>query len=261
MSIEKLNPSGVLPKSTEQQEVDKAEVVRLAQQFEAMLMTQMLREMRKSMLAEEEEDSLGLGSSAMTDTGDIELGIALSKIGGLGLGQSLLSAFERQINTLQGVTPDSAAAPNATPGLENLIPATVPPAVNTPFLPAEVTAPAPISSQFGWRQDPISGTPQFHKGVDIAVAYGRDVRAAADGVVAFAGTQNGYGNTVVVNHAGGRQTRYAHLSEQAVQAGDRVTEGQVLGKSGNSGRSTGPHLHFELLVDGRPVDPGAALAE
>ena len=87
------------------------------------------------------------------------------------------------------------------------------------------------------------------------MAYGRDVKAAAAGTVAFAGVQNGYGKTVVINHDGGRQTRYAHLSAENVRAGDVVSEGQILGKSGNSGRSTGPHLHFEMLVDGQPVNP------
>jgi murein DD-endopeptidase MepM/ murein hydrolase activator NlpD len=101
----------------------------------------------------------------------------------------------------------------------------------------------------------VSGARKFHAGVDIAVAYGREVKSAADGVVSFAGTQGGYGHTVVVDHGGGRQTRYAHLSEPLVRQGDRVAEGQVVGKSGNSGRSTGPHLHFEMLVNGRAVDP------
>lgn len=71
----------------------------------------------------------------------------------------------------------------------------------------------------------------------------------------YAGSQPGYGQTVVVDHGGGRQTRYAHLAEPLVRAGERVTEGQVVGKSGNSGRSTGPHLHFEMLVNGQAVDP------
>ena len=90
------------------------------------------------------------------------------------------------------------------------------------------------------------------------MAYGQDVKAAADGVVSFSGVQNGYGQTVVIDHDGGRQTRYAHLSQEFVRAGDVVAEGQVLGKSGNSGRTTGPHLHFEMLVNGRPVDPAIA---
>lgn len=112
-----------------------------------------------------------------------------------------------------------------------------------------------MSSPFGWRQDPITGGSSFHQGVDLKMAYGRDVKAAAAGTVVFAGTQGGYGQTVVINHEGGRQTRYAHLSAENVRAGDVVSEGQIIGKSGNSGRSTGPHLHFELLVDGHPVDP------
>ena len=121
--------------------------------------------------------------------------------------------------------------------------------------PSDITDLAPITSQFGWRQDPINGSARFHKGLDIAVAYGADVKAAAPGRVSFSGVQNGYGNTVVIDHEGGRQTRYAHLSEQLVRVGDVVAEGQLVGKSGNSGRATGPHLHFELLVNGQPVDP------
>jgi len=121
--------------------------------------------------------------------------------------------------------------------------------------PADVIAGSRISSRFGWRDDPFTGAAQFHRGIDIAVAYGRDVRSAADGIVSFAGVQSGYGHTVVVDHPGGRQTRYAHLSASLVRAGDAVAEGQVVGRSGNSGRSTGPHLHFEMLVNGQAVDP------
>jgi murein DD-endopeptidase MepM/ murein hydrolase activator NlpD len=123
---------------------------------------------------------------------------------------------------------------------------------------SDVTAAAPVSSKFGWRRDPLTGEATFHNGVDIAVAYGRDVKAAAGGVVSFAGVQHGYGNTLVIDHEDGRQTRYAHLSQELVRVGDVVREGQIVAKSGNSGRSTGPHLHFEMLVNGRPVDPVTA---
>jgi murein DD-endopeptidase MepM/ murein hydrolase activator NlpD len=234
-------------------DADREEIKRLAQQFEAMLMTQMLREMRKSLLDDDEEEKQnGFGLETMTDTADVELGSALSRTGGIGLTNSLLKAFERQI---AGQQDDDPAAPVSQTGASPVIP---PPTGSAPARLSEVTAPAPVSSRFGWRQDPLTGETTFHKGVDIAVAYGRDVKAAADGVVSFAGVQNGYGNTVVVDHDGGRQTRYAHLSQELVRAGDVVSEGQVLGKSGNSGRSTGPHLHFEVLVNGRPVDPVAA---
>ena len=215
-------------------------------------MTQMLREMRKSMLDDEEDKDNGFGAQAMTDTADVELSAALSRSGGVGLTDNLLKAFERQITGVQDQNPP-ATAPEAVarPSADQTT------GTGAPIL-SEVTTSAPVSSKFGWRQDPLTGQATFHHGVDIAVAYGHDVKAAADGVVSFAGVQNGYGNTVMIDHEGGRQTRYAHLSQELVRAGDVVSEGQVLGKSGNSGRTTGPHLHFEMLVNGQPVNPLAA---
>jgi murein DD-endopeptidase MepM/ murein hydrolase activator NlpD len=237
-------------------DADREEIKRLAQQFEAMLMTQMLREMRRSMVDDDQEEKEnGFGAETMTDTADAELGSALSRAGGIGLTTSLLKAFERQISgTSQGAESNGAANTSGLNAPQPAVESTTP----KPLQLSDVTAPARVSSRFGWRQDPLTGEASFHPGVDIAVAYGRDVKAAADGVVSFAGVQNGYGNTVVIDHQDGRQTRYAHLSQELVRAGDAVTEGQVLGKSGNSGRSTGPHLHFEMLVNGQPVDPVAA---
>ena len=84
---------------------------------------------------------------------------------------------------------------------------------------------------------------------------GRDVVAAERGRVVFSGEQSGFGNTILIDHGNGRQTRYAHLSEQVVRAGADVSAGQLIGKSGATGRVTGPHLHFEVLVNGRPVNP------
>jgi murein DD-endopeptidase MepM/ murein hydrolase activator NlpD len=243
---------GVSLDPSKRTDADRQEIKRLAQQFEAMLMTQMLREMRRSMLDDDEDKENGFGAAAMTDTADVELGGALSRSGGIGLTDSLLKAFERQITGVQDQNPpakepETVARPSSgqTSG-------------TGPVILSEVTTSAPVSSKFGWRQDPLTGHTTFHQGVDIAVAYGQNVKAAADGVVSFAGVQNGYGNTVVIDHEGGRQTRYAHLSQELVRAGDVVSEGQVLGKSGNSGRTTGPHLHFEMLMNGRPVDPVAA---
>jgi murein DD-endopeptidase MepM/ murein hydrolase activator NlpD len=90
------------------------------------------------------------------------------------------------------------------------------------------------------------------------MAYGQDVRSAASGRVASVQSMGGYGLTVVVDHGNGLQTRYAHLSAAALKPGDSVESGQVIARSGNSGRSTGPHLHFEVLENGQPVDPAAA---
>ena len=262
MSIDNVNlASAPNAADSSKQADDRAEIKRLAQQFEAMLMTQMLREMRRSMLDDQEEKENGFGADTMTDTIDVELGSALSRAGGIGLASNLLEAFERQIASLQhGTAPANATAGAALVGdaLKGVPSMGAESTTANAVALTDVTAAARVSSKFGWREDPLTGEAKFHNGVDLAVAYGRDVKAAATGVVSFAGVQNGYGNTVVIDHEGGRQTRYAHLSQQLVRAGDLVNEGQVVGKSGNSGRSTGPHLHFEMLINGRPVDPVAA---
>jgi murein DD-endopeptidase MepM/ murein hydrolase activator NlpD len=251
-------------------DADREEIRRLAQQFEAILMTQMLREMRRSMLDEDEEDT-GFGSNALTDTADVEFGQALSRSGGFGLTSALLETFERQIlgRAEEAGRAGRAGEVGQAEGTDEAPTATTTGEVATAAVTAsdakttaaaidrDIAEAAPISSPFGWRRDPLTGAARFHHGIDIALAYGRDVKAAAGGIVSFAGEQDGYGQTVVVDHEGGRQTRYAHLSGQVVRAGDRVAEGQVIGRSGNSGRSTGPHLHFEMLVDGRPVNPAA----
>lgn len=96
---------------------------------------------------------------------------------------------------------------------------------------------------------------QFHKGLDIAVAYGSDVMAAATGKVIFAGEKGGYGNCVIVSHGNGLATLYGHLSSISVKENQEVKVGDVLAKSGNSGRSTGPHLHYEVHKNNTPVNP------
>lgn len=96
---------------------------------------------------------------------------------------------------------------------------------------------------------------QFHKGIDIAVAYGSDVRCAATGTVIFAGQKGGYGNCVIISHGNGLATLYGHLSEILVKANDPVKVNDVIAKSGNSGRSTGPHLHYEVHKNNTPVNP------
>ncbi len=96
---------------------------------------------------------------------------------------------------------------------------------------------------------------QFHKGLDIAVAYGSDVRAAAAGTIIFSGQKGGYGNCVIVSHGNGLATLYGHLSQLVAKVNDKVKVGQVIAKSGNSGRSTGPHLHYEVHKNNTPVNP------
>lgn len=112
-----------------------------------------------------------------------------------------------------------------------------------------------ITSGFGLRRHPLFGIVRPHHGVDIAAPWGTPVRVAAAGNVVYAGWFGGYGKLVVVDHGGGTATLYGHLSSIAVSAGQRVAAGDLVGRVGSSGYSTGPHLHFEVRVDGRPVDP------
>ena len=113
-----------------------------------------------------------------------------------------------------------------------------------------------VTSSFGERQDPINGEGAFHSGIDIAAAYGSPVRASADGEVAEANMNGGgYGREIVLDHGHDLQTVYGHLSAIAVVPGQRVMRGQVIGYEGQSGRATGPHLHYEVRVHHVPVNP------
>lgn len=115
-----------------------------------------------------------------------------------------------------------------------------------------------LTSAFGNRRHPILGGYRAHDGIDLAAPTGTPVRATGDGVVATADWTGGYGLLVALNHGGGMQTRYGHMSKLAVAAGQRVKKGDVVGYVGSTGRSTGPHLHYEVRVNGRAVDPLAA---
>lgn len=112
-----------------------------------------------------------------------------------------------------------------------------------------------VSSSYGTRADPFTGRVAFHSGVDIANRQGAPIRAMGIGVVTFAGDKDGYGLTVEVNHGNGEMTRYAHAQAIIAKVGDRVNKGDIIALVGSSGRSTGPHLHVEVLRNGRIVDP------
>jgi murein DD-endopeptidase MepM/ murein hydrolase activator NlpD len=112
-----------------------------------------------------------------------------------------------------------------------------------------------MSSGFGWRQDPFTGRSALHKGIDFAGNHGDAVVAVGAGVVSFAGVKDGYGYTIEVTHGDGYVTRYAHNSRLTVRVGDMVTRGQQVARMGSTGRSTGTHLHFEVLRNGVPVNP------
>jgi murein DD-endopeptidase MepM/ murein hydrolase activator NlpD len=134
--------------------------------------------------------------------------------------------------------PKAAAAPSKAPG-RLLIP----------------VAGAPITSPFGYRIHPIFGTSLLHTGIDYGADEGTPIRAAADGVVVSAGWIDGYGNATILDLGGGIAVLYGHQSAFKVSAGQKVTQGQTIGLVGCTGNCTGPHVHFEVRVNGNPVDP------
>ena len=111
------------------------------------------------------------------------------------------------------------------------------------------------SSGFGYRRDPKTGGRRLHKGSDFAGRTGTDIFATADGIVTHAGWQSGYGKLVTIQHAFGIETKYAHNSNLRVKVGQRVSRGDHIADMGNTGRSTGTHLHYEVRVNGKPVNP------
>ena len=137
------------------------------------------------------------------------------------------------------------------------------------FLPASSAAamtmispvgqPMIVKSPQGFRIHPITGEYKYHSGVDLAADYGDPIYAAAAGTVTYAGWMQGYGNTVIINHGGDLHTLYGHNQELLVSVGQSVPQGFVIARAGSTGNSTGPHCHFEVRVNGEPVNPLAYL--
>ncbi len=200
-----------------------------ARQFEGMVLKLVLKEMRKSL------DTSGLFGSegAMyQEWFDDEIANRIAEGGGLGLAAKL------DLGQLQHAVPVHLGE-----RLRGLFPVA-----------------GELTSRFGDRTDPLSSAQRSHHGIDIAAPEGTPIRAVREGRVTFAGEQGSYGNLVIVDHGDGLETRYAHCRAVSVRQGDVVSAGALVGSVGSTGRSTGPHLHFEVRQHGHAVDPGSVLS-
>jgi murein DD-endopeptidase MepM/ murein hydrolase activator NlpD len=204
----------------------------------------------------------GAGSAFRSDIFAQTLSDALAQGGGIGLAKML----ER---SLGGGAPDPAAPSASVAALSHppprspvAQPGTRPPDGARSGLPVELSSPLPgarTTSPFGVRKDPISGLQAAHPGLDFAASGGASIEASAPGVVIAAGPRGSYGLAVEIDHGHGITTLYGHASQVLVQPGERVERGDPVALLGDTGRSTGPHLHFEVRADGHPLNPRQAL--
>lgn len=162
------------------------------------------------------------------------------------------SAYQETVDEFSFLQQNHAAVMLASTGALRLTPGKLPDAT---FIPSLWPVMGRITSRFGERMDPFEGDGEFHRGLDIASHYGDGVHAAADGVVTWTGMREGYGRVVIIDHGFGITTWYAHLASYDVQEGERVKRGEVVAQEGESGRATGPHVHFEVRINNAPVNP------
>jgi murein DD-endopeptidase MepM/ murein hydrolase activator NlpD len=241
-------------KAAEADRANPERVKALAAQFESMLLTQMMQQMKSSMFDSGDSESSN-DSAPLADSLFAELSLAISRAGGMGLADSFMGPLMRETSGGPASAEASAFAEATADKTAGKLAGPDGPAdpLASPSLAGR------MSSAYGWRRDPIDAEMKFHRGVDIAMPVGNEIPAPRDGTVTFAGEVPGYGLTVLVDHGGSLTTRYAHLSEIQVKAGDTVQTGQVIAKSGATGRVTGPHLHFEVMEAGQTVNPAEKL--
>ncbi len=223
---------------------DPEQVREAAREFESLLVHQLLKSMRATIPQGGMMDG-GYGEQVFGDMLDMEYARLGQGQGGFGLADLVAEQL----------------------GASNEMPAARPAAARAAARSYQGQAPGGfmmpvagrVSSTFGPRQLEHEHATRNHPGMDIAAPEGTPIRAAAGGRVVFSGERGGYGNAVIVDHGNGVQTLYAHASELLVREGDAVTAGTPIARVGSTGYSTGPHLHFEVRRDGRPVDPAPAL--
>jgi murein DD-endopeptidase MepM/ murein hydrolase activator NlpD len=227
-----------------------------AQEFVSLLFLEVFKAMRASIPKGGLFESESLQSDVYTTLADTEVSRALAGREGMGLRKIIEKALDRSAVKAHEQNGPAPVDLNTARPLRLS-------AVKTPWASHEdhhshdfdPPATGVVSSGFGMRADPFTGENKFHKGLDIAAPLGSPIKAAAAGKVTFSGWADGYGNLVTVDHGGGISTRYAHSAANLVNVGDEVAAGQEIALVGSTGRSTAPHLHFEVHKNGRPIDP------
>ncbi len=268
LQLEKIR-SGIAHAQGPDGETRLRELKKATQEFEAVFIGYMLKVMRSTVEPADEEGG-ALGKDIYLSMFDQEISLQMARNSSLGIGEMMYRQLEQTVKETKAVP---GSSPSETPALR--VPAnTEHPMQGHPELPAShhgkeattdtsmeapTTWTAPVegrlSSTFGKRADPFTQATRFHRGVDISAPAGTLIRAAQSGTVVFSGHLRGYGNTIILEHAGGYRTLYGHASRNLVREGDTISTEQVIGEVGSSGRSTGTHLHFELQKSGERLDP------
>ena len=216
------------------------------EQLEAFFLRHMLAEMRSS--SSDGMFSGGYGGKMFQEMLDEAMADEMSASGGLGIADLITAELAGR----EGQAPEGADSLRPMHGAGYGQSA----GQHLRTSPVE----APTSSDFGARIHPVTHKRSFHEGIDLAAPKGSRVSSSAPGTVIRAGKAGSYGNLVVVDHGGGLETRYAHLESISVRVGDQLAAGDMVGKVGDTGRATGPHLHFEVRRGGKAVDPKGELA-
>ncbi len=228
----------------------KEKLKEIAAQFEAILIDTILKTERETekLFRNKKEDTFGMNLDFYREFSDYYFSRAIVSQNGLGLQEYLVQQLNSRIEEMKKEAQTEIRVQRKK---------------SNPVVPERISLPVEgkITSKFGLRKDPFDGRVRFHRGIDIEAPEGTPVKAFMGGKVVFAGRKGGYGNLVILRHRDGKETYYAHLKEIDVSAGDKIESGEVLGKVGSTGRSTGPHLHFEIRVENRPVNPEMFIRE
>ena len=262
MSIDATNLSPFLQAAADSSASPAEDNAEAARQMEEQFLRMMMKELRRAIPT----GGLLKGSVAVyDDIFDEQLAKSLADSGGIGIGERLASALDRD-NSQANVETHRVFHGTARQAPRSFVQPTARPerfdSTHLTFPGSETQRPLAdgvVTSHFGLRNDPFTGHLKSHQGLDIAAPEGSAFFPLAEGTVTDAGPRGAYGNRVVVDHGDGWTSSYAHCADLAVSVGDTVSLDTVLGTVGQTGRSTGPHLHLELRHDGQALDPHDAL--